>query len=385
MSISCSGLVDTVTGTAVVSHATQYRSRCSTYPCECQTNSWCNNAATGAANTASNPCGCDFSVCGSIKDAYTLRVASSSRQMVSWVHACTANKYNDVKMNSENWAAIMYKVQYVPEAGNADITPPAASLLQLGWINNLAEFGGTVSTLTPFIVDLTKLPIDPSGAGGSRPAFGMNLKYWLNNPADTYPLTHQFNTYNDWYNDVQTHYAIQYSSWTMPHYNFYTGNTGSNYTAGDITLDWASLNMQLKWSIPNQLVYRSYYFQISARNIVYTGVSDRVIYRFVCNPDNSGSTVTPPAIGYAYGAFQVGAGLTASAGFDAWALTVVHSGCYFLQYGIAADPLYPTEVNEVTYPNPDPAWNWGSTCYTNINNCRALKVLDRTTARSIRF
>ena len=90
--------------------------------------------------------------------------------------------------------------------------------------------------------------------------------------------------------------------------------------------------MQLKWSIPEKMVYRSYYYKIAARNVLNVGLSDHIKYRFVCNPDNSGSTVTTPAAGYSFCAVQVSTtvGATHHCGFDLWAVSQVHNGCYFL-------------------------------------------------------
>ena len=78
---------------------------------------------------------------------------------------------------------------------------------------------------------------------------------------------------------------------------------------------------------------------------------------------------------------------TAEAVFDQWGYVAVYTGCDFLWYGISADSSYSSDVNLVTYPNPDRNYHWNNNCRysSNIGTCLQLRVEDTSVARTIRF
>ena len=120
----------------------------------------------------------------------------------------------------------------------------------------------------------------------------------------------------------------------------------------------------MKWSIPNQLVYREYHFKVGGRNVLNTGISDWVKYNFYCPPDNSGVTVTPPGT-HAFHAIQVDESGPDRfyARFPAYVVSEIYTGCYHTYYGIEDHPDHVGQASLLTYPNPNFVTNFYSSCY----------------------
>ena len=133
----------------------------------------------------------------------------------------------------------------------------------------------------------------------------------------------------------------------------------------------------MKYSFLNKgNIYRYYQFKLYARNILNTAYSDYVNIRFRCPSDNSGITVTPPFIGYAYSAFQQTSGIaTAEAAFTPWSITEIYTDCSFLWYGVTSVAgAHASDTGLITYPNPDRGYIWNDNCryIANINTCNHI-------------
>ena len=173
-----------------------------------------------------------------------------SRTAKDFMFSCSTSGFDGGEINTRN-SVVIHK--YTAEAGNADITPPAAELKTLAWIDIIGDFGGTAATSAPILINpLTTLDLDPPGAGGANAAFAVDRTLILGDPvleydgstytnigtvASIYPIEKTFNAFTAWNSDFPTLYQLNYASWDITWYAARTGYTNWT-TPTDISLDW---------------------------------------------------------------------------------------------------------------------------------------------------
>ena len=150
-------------------------------------------------------------------------------------------------------------------------------------------------------------------------------------------------------------------------------------------MTWQPANAGVKYSFTSQNVVRYYYYRITARNVLYTAVSDYILVYFTCPSDNTGVTINKPTGEFYFKALQkTASSTTAIIDFIQWTNTEIYTGCGFFYYGISSDPSFSSDLALVAYPNPDRTVNvYFPTCYYLLDKCREIKLLNTGIARNI--
>ena len=87
-----------------------------------------------------------------------------------------------------------------------------------------------------------------------------------------YPIEKTFSVFTTHNPDAQTHYKTVHGSFPYNEDNYLLVNLSSAYAS----LTWQNSNTQLKFSMTAANVRRDYYVYITAVNILYYAMSDRI-------------------------------------------------------------------------------------------------------------
>lgn len=249
---------------------------------------------------------------------------------------CDGGFFNGAYKNEhERSDTYLYRVGYTWSTG-----PSTPTLKVYGWYPKADDFTATNPLNPPnTIIDHTKLVLTPPTLSFST------LDYYIGRPSNVWPLEKYIPHFAipaglpPHIVDAQTHFQLLKSD---TYFNEWAWNVQN---ISIIPVSWMVGETQIMWSINEVLAKSSYSFVVGGKNILDTAVTTTVRYNFWCDLNNTGVNIVWPTDGYHYYAIEkTGLSTFGDGKFLAWSETIVYTGCGFVKYVIAADPLYPTEV-----------------------------------------